>query len=353
METFNADIHNEKIEKGYKRARFVWLIGVIALALSAVLLLAGIGKYFYAKSHVAHMDEIILSDKEVKTRKLAYLDMIGCYEFASNGESGYYIAYNEDYYYLAQMTDDVYDYIEAEYEKKGDGELDIYGWTVSIPSDVRRLAIDSFNEEFGEEVVNDDTFEDIFGDIALSVHERPKLFGLDGFMNVSGGYLVAAIFSLIVGMLEFFLGKNRRKSYADVLKDESQSVLREISRESTTWFDLPKVYLTDEHIISVDASLDVIPYSDVFWTYMTEHRTNGIHDYDFMNISTKDGRLIQFGRIGTLQDKGGARFDIYNQVMGRIREKNPEARLGYSKENHDAAYANQKRAKQEKKQRSK
>ena len=330
-------LNNSLIDKEYKSSRRNMIIGVILLGLAAVLLVFGFLKTVNAKNNAVHLNDVILSEKGNKTGKVAYLDTVGFFQFASYGDDlGYYIAYDDEYMYIMTIKEKDFDYFAELFDH--DDTVRIWGYTKAIPDDCVSYAIEGVNETYGGQVVDYSNFEDMLGDVMLEAHRSVNLPAM--LFQISGTEMILSIIAFLAGLIMFLQGRSQSSSYeayADPLTTEATLLADEISGEDTKVYEKLKVILTDSHLISYNGALKIIDYADIFWAYLTKHRTNGISDYDFLNICTKDGIRTVCGTGKTFGKKNRSiTGENHDEIMNILQEKNPEVRLGYDRENMDA-----------------
>ncbi len=324
------------IRKEYDRARYTFIAGIILLVMTALLLGIGIFGYFNAKGDLPHFNDILESDRKDRTGKMAYLDIYGCYSFASDGDRDYYIAYDDTYNYMISMDEEAYEDAAEKYENS-DGLIRLTGFTVSIPEEAIPYAIESFNEDAGEDFLNEYNFADYFGDLCLAVRPEKKVFGFDGFLTVSGVFFIGSIFTLAIGLILLFTGRVRKNSFSALFDPADDRLLSEVCAEDAVWFDKIKTGLTRDHLVSINGSFDAIDYSDIFWAYITQHKTNLIRDYDYIHIADKNGRQYSFANSPTFIKKNRENTkDLHEQIFTMIRGKNPDVLIGYTQENMEA-----------------
>ena len=126
-----------------------------------------------------------------------------------------YIVYDGKYFYIACLNEDamdklqyMLDYIYSEEEMQEPEPVLIKGTATYIPDDLKKMAMDSYNEMAGKEVVNEDNFNDYFGAYYLDTYLTPK----DNISNC----LIICLFPLIMGLVFFStyqIKKNRLKSF--------------------------------------------------------------------------------------------------------------------------------------------
>ncbi len=150
-----------------------------------------------------------------------------------------------------------------------------------------------------------------------------------------GTAMFIAIGLLLIGATLIFAGKAAIRSFEKYADEDigTDALAEEINALENKVFPKLKVILSDKHLISCGGNLEVVDYQDIFWAYLTNHRTNGISDYNFLNICSKDGRRITCGNGTTLGKKNRtATNEDHGVILQTIAEKNPEARIGYTKE---------------------
>lgn len=340
---------NEIIDREYRRAKRTYVAGIAILLVTVLLLVIGTVHFFSEKNNIVSLDSIIESNTANKTRRIAYLDMDGAFGFASDDTKSYYIAFNERYFYLVSIRKDDDAYVRSQFDQSDDA-VRLYGWTAAIPAEAKQYAMESLNEELQEEFVDASNFEDVFGDVYLSITPESQLFGVDGFINISGGYAIGALFTLIAGLSLFFTGKARKKSFAPILDDGDSPLAAELNGPSATWYENLKTYVTDSYLVSLRGSLDAVRFEDIFWAYVTKHKTNGVPDYDFISLVTNDGRQLAIANSGSFGKKRKEETaSLHAELLNLIQEKNPSAMIGYTSENLAAFQELQRQIKQKKK----
>ncbi|MBR0451550.1 MAG: hypothetical protein IJI78_06115 [Oscillospiraceae bacterium] len=342
-------INEQKIKKEYKKSTWTLYAGLILLAATLLSLVLGVIKYSSSKNNVPDLETIIVEESDNKTRRIAYLDIDGCFGFASKDDVTLYIAYNPDYYYIISMDEKAIADLRNRFDQAADDELvRVYGWTIAIPEEAKAFAVEALNEELGEEVVGLDNFERMFGDVCLSVHPKEKVFSFDGFVNVSGGYFIASLFMLAGGLIMFFMGKTRKKTYEAAIKGEDLA-MAEIDSPSAVCYEKSKTILTDNYLVSYSGSYGSVSFADIVWAYITRHSTNAVHDYDYLSVATKNGKLIGLANGSVIGKRQEETYNRHMEILNRIHEKNPEAKIGYSPENLAEFTQLQKEIKEKKK----
>ncbi|MBP5280708.1 MAG: hypothetical protein J6Z03_09510, partial [Erysipelotrichaceae bacterium] len=263
-----------------------------------------------------------------------YLDTVGFYQFATYGDDlGYYIAYDEDYMYIITIREKDFDYFADQFDEKD--SVRIWGYTRAIPAEARPYAIEAANEDVDEAYVTNENFDDLFGDVMLEARRDSSINFFSMLFSVASVELIFAGIALFFGLILFFIDRSNSRSYEKYLNDEELKA--ELDSETTKLYKNARLALTDKHVVSYNGALNVLDYNDIFWVYLTKHRTNGIQDYDFLNLCTKDGRQVICGNGTTLGKKNrAATADNHNEIIELIKEKNPDVLIGYEPENISA-----------------
>ena len=206
-------LNNELIKKEYKKTTTKIVLGIVLLTAALLLLLMGTLKVSNARRNMLHLNDVIVTEADNKENQIAYLDMVGFFQFATYGDDhGYYIAYDDDFFYLIGFPDKDFDYFAQKFDTQE--SVRVYGYTKKIPEEAKPYAIDTLNEELEQEdFVSYSTFDDIFGDVMLEVKRDNSVLGLGAFLELSLVELLFAVFAAIGGTTLLAVGLADRKSF--------------------------------------------------------------------------------------------------------------------------------------------
>ena len=342
--------NSEILQKERRKQSILMYLGIALLVLAVALVSTAAIQVFGGKKNAEHLNDVIVREGEDKTGLPAYADFDGYFQFASYGdELGYYIAYDQDYFYIMSIPEKDYDYFEKQFDGS-DNSVRFWGYTEKVPSEAKSYAIESLNEEMEEKFVDFDNFDDVFGDVMLAADKESNVFGIKSMFNRKGHLTVPGLLCALFGVILFLTGRNGVKNY-DRLFDSSdlngQRILSEVNSGSAKWFEDLRVFLTDHYIVSARGGVAAVAFSEIFWAYVTRHRTNGIQDYNFLTLCTKDGRRINCGNGRTAGKKHRARTEEeHTALLETIAQKNPEVLIGFTKAISDAFTALCKQLKQ-------
>lgn len=187
--------HKNNLKK-YKEIR---LILYVAICISFLFLFFGI-LLSYKEPQILPLNNLIINKKQ-DTYKNAYINIkfnpILFAEYA-NESNKYYIVQDGEYMYIAFLDDKLYkDIIKTDFQKDS---FKIVGYTKQIPRDVKELAISTYNEMIGKELINEENIDSYFGNIYLDTSKTINIF------NTFFG-----IFAIIFGISSFGLIKIRKQ----------------------------------------------------------------------------------------------------------------------------------------------
>lgn len=233
----------------------------------------------------------------------------------------YYFLTDKDYLYVGYL--DYATYQKLNRDDISDKPIMIKGVTKLIPDDVIDIAIEVYNEYLDEEFLTKGNYKSYIGEICID--------------TVSD--LVDNLFQIILGSSFVFIGViyliifvfRKRK----VIKLKKNLILWEQLQkelESTETIDYYKfgLCLSPSYIVDGLQGLTIIPYTDVVWVYLHEHKYNGFVCNRYLVIITKNKKKIQIAELGGIHPKAK---NTYMKIMEEIHKKNQNILIGYTKEN--------------------
>ena len=202
--------------KGYLIAAVVFL--VLALAFDVLM-------YF---SYKDDMKNIVKLADVTEEGKYASVDaQIMTDYFATNDYSGVehktYIIFDDRYMYIVDLDEknrerleEIYDYsYNSSEDTPVPSSVELKGMTKEIPSDLKEITIDSYNEMIGEEFLNSSNFSTYFGTVYLDTYESP--------MTDYPFTLVISLPFIIIGLVFLFtyftMTKNTKKVWLNMQID--------------------------------------------------------------------------------------------------------------------------------------
>ena len=308
---------NERLEKMIKKDRTLLILGIAFL-----FAIAGCVYWIYtiSKSDTSKIPQIMEVDK-VET--LSYLNTrIAPYEFAANQDESEWLAIVMDennYLYIVRLTSDEYDKIYEYFGRFKDSEeivpFRIVGHTKEFDSKIQELAIDAYNEgsESEDDVITEDNFNEYFGYFYLDMSSE-KDYSIPAVL-----IFVSSIFSITFLALGLVSTSKTKKTI------ESEEYQRAIEELNNPEYETKSAILTKNYIIYSNCGLNIVSYKDVTWVYRHTYRYNGVpnHSFAYYVRGSKKMNLISFGFNQKQAD----------DLVAYVSKKNPNALVGYTKEN--------------------
>ena len=321
-------------EKNIKSGKKFLIVGTILLIITCAF---SILMFFSYQSDMKNPTKLIDIKEEGKYAKVSASVMTDY--FATNDYTGRehksYFIYDNQYMYIVDLNektrkelDVIYNY---SYDQNEDAvapnSVEIKGMTKKIPSDLKQIAINAYNELYGEKLVNNSNFSTYFGDVYLDTYESPMTDFSYTFVYSFPFLLIGLIFLFSYFKISHTTKKNKMK-YNEVW----DKILKEVN-DSELYYKKAKLYLTNSYIISYQNGLEIYDYKDVVWVYPHEYRYNGAVTQKSIFVVTKNGKAHKLSTLSTSK-KNKILFDeLYNTLMNKM----PDVLKGYTKENIKAA----------------
>lgn len=323
-------IHNEKIMKARNANKVLMIVGIILIIVSLVFFYFAFTRNSSDEKNVKYFNDYIEHDGD-RVGARTYLDVKYLSESVvvyDDTTDAYYFASDGTYTYMVYLKRNYAEKILARKDLDKNPER-IAGITKKIGSDVQKIAIDVYNQYFieeNDEKVTNYTFYKIFGDLYLDSTET--------FSTAVSGFLFGGIFffgfGLILSIVGFVFVKRFNKNINNIPTDEFNRIENEMGSPDCEFYYGNKVVLTKSFLIMMDNKFAYYKYDDIIWIYRVEHKTNGIHTADAINLCLKDGKSYQICYSGIGSSKQRAQYDaVWNKLVGN----NPNIIIGYTPDN--------------------
>ena len=324
----------EEFLKNIQSGKVTLIVGIAFLVMS---LLIGVVSIFEKNKEMQNPTP--LGDVE-KENVYASVDVSVMTDyFATNDYAGIehktYFVWDDQYIYIVDLNDKnrealngIYDYSYAEEETERPEAVTIKGMTKTIPSDLKKLAIDTYNELYDKKVLTTSNFSDYLGVVYLDTFESP--------MSDLSMDLIVCLPSLIIGAIVLFVYFHKNsvtKKCIARLENKWDTVLNEMEASDTFYYKKAKLYLTRSYLISYMNGLEVYDYNDIVWIYPHEYRYNGSLSQKSIFVVTKDSKAHKLATVSASK-KNLIMFDeMYDTFTNRV----PNVLSGYTKENKEKA----------------
>lgn len=319
---------NELVKKEQKKRKKTLWIGLIFIGFAIIFIMIGGNMQTEAEKNKPSLNSVIISKDNDKSGKTAYMDVYyPPYKFAIRDDitDAYYIVSDKNYYYIVYMSEE--DFNKLNKEDINENPIRITGVTALTTTDIKKLAIDAYNEAMdGEDnKITIADFDNYFGSVYLNTTSEAVESG--------GGLTVLGVFSFFIGVIMIIVYFVKKIVFKKTMKKigESQIMLIDNEMNGKEAFYYPKAHLclTDNYIINFGLKFDVIKYDDIIWLYSSTFRYNGIKTNQNIVVLTKDNKTHTIANIDVVTKK---KKEAYDEIFNTIISKNKNIIVGYTKE---------------------
>jgi hypothetical protein len=244
-------------------------------------------------------------------------------EFASDFKetNHYYFAYDEEFLpYIIQLHGKLPEgslKIQAYlYDESGEAPepVTFYGMSAPIEEDIRKYAMEGYNEIWGEELVTEDNFSDYFGEYYLDTTKKP----VSGVSETVYSFFAIALMAAAMGtvVLIWNLHSPKFKKSRATLKAWPKEKLLALDEQLQDChifaYEKEQLYLTNDSIITGAEGFEVFSYGDVDRVYeaitMMKKR---------LMAETKNHRYHTL-----ILKKGGGRRkeEVFRELAGQVKK---------------------------------
>lgn len=332
-------VNNESLKLYLKKKKRLALAGSIILALS---ILAPVIYSIYSHNEevsakntaVYNMDDAAeyekASVKSIGEIKVSYVPIL--FYSPSSGDYGVYMISTDNGIYIAELDDK--EYQKAMKELKDTGVATLHGYYDTLLDMGKENAVTFYNESTGEDIDLDD-YDELFGKYCLVVEESYNGSGISEDDIETA--VIFAMFPCILGLFLLYFGMTPVHSFKKTMcrLNDSEYAMLESDLKSATTKEIIKnaFYCTNKYIFTYYTDTRLIPYSDIVWAYVKINKQYGkdiTYTIEILDIYKGSYSLPALAACE-------ANMDLANFVLNLIAQKNPKARIGYTKENIDAA----------------
>lgn len=318
------DFSNEKVGKEYSKFKNMLFIGLFFYVLAVAIICWG---YFKGDTEGESLHEIIINNPVEK--KKGYIDVVDeLYNFAyyKGDPSEFYFALDKDYFYVIKMNKSKVNQFKNASEEN---PIRITGITKKVPSDIKKLAIEYYNEGVDKDKqlkVSD--FDSWFGAVYIDL-EAQDLNNADIAYVIAGLVMIFGFAFTVAGGLAV---RRFKKKVERLEPEERQKIDKEMNDPEAFYYKNAHTYLTKNYIVNFMSTFEAIPYKEVIWVYKFELRQNGIKSQQSIQVMTKDGKNHTIATLTALTKKAN---DVFNEILETVAERSTNALIGYTKENRE------------------
>lgn len=238
-------------------------------------------------------------------------------------EDKYYFLSDGEYAYIAYLD---YQTVQEINNITNSGSIvKLTGITKKIPSDIKNIAIDVYNDILGDNLITQDNFESYFGSIYLDVTSP---------INDNTVYVLLSIVFGVIGLLILISYITFRvitnKTIKNLSLEEWHKINSEIEEASTNYYKKAKLYLTKNYLVYFSRGMNAIKYTDILWMYPFELRQYGFTTTKSIVIVDKKNKKHVIAGISNLSRSSK---NTYDEIFSTIMNKNKNIFIGFTSEN--------------------
>lgn len=245
----------------------------------------------------------------------------------------FYFVMDDDYIMIAKLDSEnfkkltnIIKYTYSEIDDMPEPQI-LYGITRKIPNELKNLAISSYNEMFGEDLLNSSNFEDFMGTLYLDTSCTPYSNYILACNIIA---LIGGIYTIVVFILYL---TSYIKSNTTIKRVTNNGTLDDIYTQfkapTNTSYSKQNIMFLNDYVISYHRVLEIIKYQDIVWFYEYTLRRNGFETNRYMIVLTKDGKKHYICTKATL----GKNYQTFKEIFTELMQLCPYSLVGYTKEN--------------------
>ena len=333
---------NIYVKKEYKKKILPLIIGIIFLLIAAFTWYLREGVVNEKLKNTKDLHETILMDDNIEKSSYVTINYYpyGFADYEDDENNAYYIVADEKYFYIAYMNKKKVEKLTKEELQNG---VKLEGSTASVPYDVKKLAVDAYNEWYSDvedfKPIYTAQFDDMFGSIYLDTTKTKYALTTE----YNGIYIVSLLIGICLTIYGAYITISYRRRLSKLTTDEIIMLDNEMNNNGK-FFNKADLFLTDKYLIDFH-KFNYFDYKDIKWVYTHIQRTNGVKSNESLVISLKDGTTHFIASTsGSKKMK-----PIYEEIYEMISTKNPDVRIGYTNEYIKLNQEEYKKIKEEKK----
>lgn len=326
--------NKNKLKKSLKKYNMKMLILISILAIILLICIC-----VYAKKNKEPIPEAIDLVTATKTNQYATVKVQFLSEpFATKNGQEYSFIVDEDktiYIVKLSMKDSnrlkqikEYTYSKNQNEQMPES-IQIFGRTAEITSDLKKVAIESYNEMYDSKDLNDNNFSEYLGDVYLDTN----LSAVDHSSEEAISILSIAI--IVYSLIEYFKNKFiTNKTIKEYKKNGTlECIYDQLNQIDTEEVIVNKLFLTKEYLVVAMKKLIIIKYEDINWIYPINIMRYGNIVEKCIEIIKKNKQKIKIFKMGISNKNRQKDMDTFSIIYNEICKRVPDALKGYTEEN--------------------
>ncbi len=321
------EVKSKQIQEILKKAKTNLVVWIIVLICAAAIMALSFFMSDLRKSTSLHE---ILAAGESPENKLVHVEVSEKpYVFAyypGDTTGKFYFLMDKEFMYVGFLSEKTFK--ELDVDSITENPVTVKGMTKKIPSDIKKLALEAYNEAVDKEnKITSSEFADYFGLIYLDETEVDYMQVILLLVGVIGWFagLGGAISQVIV-----VIRLNRTIKKFD--EKEWETINKEMESDDAFYYKNAKLALTKNYLIDFAGGFKPIKYRDILWMYKYEYRYNGVKTQMSIILYTEDKKRHVVAALPGYTKKSKV---VNEEIMETILKKNEKMLVGYTKENRN------------------
>lgn len=330
-----------KIESAFLGSYIYMALCILVIIISSVVV------FFLIRSRDAKMPEAVNLRMVSHNSQYAKIDMqmmtdgFASYEkehfifFKQDTGERFHFAFDEENIYIIKLYEgdeekfkDIieYTYSESEDDTPPKKEL-LLGASKRIPKDLMTIAVQEFRLGFNDEVSSDEEIRAEIGQYYLNIGEAPKR-SVDDYLIL----LISIIILAFGGVIKYIVAASKSKKQMNLIEEQGklQELYMQIDDRNAEEYEVERVILTKDYLVSLYPSISIIKYKDIAWVYVRKTLMRfAIETNRAIVIRTYDGKKHLIGKIATSKKYN----EIFDESVKEIISRCPGSLVGFTKEN--------------------
>ena len=238
----------------------------------------------------------------------------------------FYFLMDEEYMYVGFLSEKTFKKLDV--DSINENHVTVKGMTKKIPSDIKKLALEAYNEAVDKEnQLTSSEFGDYFGLIYLDETETDYMQVILLLVGVIGWFAgLAGTISQIIVVVRL------NKTIKKFDEKEWETINKEMESDDAFYYKNAKLALTKNYIIDFAGGFKPIKYRDILWMYKYEYRYNGVKTQVSIILYTEDKKRHVVAALPGYTKKSK---EVNKEIMETIMQKNEKMLVGYTKENRN------------------
>ena len=321
------EVKSKQIQDILKKAKTNLVVWIIVAICSMAIVALSVFMNDFRKSTSLHE---ILAAGESPENKLVHVEVSEKpYVFAyypGDNTGKFYFLMDEEYMYVGFLSEKTFK--ELDVDSINENHVTVKGMTKKIPSDIKKLALEAYNEAVDKEnEITSSEFGDYFGLIYLDETETDYMQVILLLVGVIGWFAgLAGTISQIIVVVRL------NKTIKKFDEKEWETINKEMESDDAFYYKNAKLALTKNYIIDFAGGFKPIKYRDILWMYKYEYRYNGVKTQVSIILYTEDKKRHVVAALPGYTKKSK---EVNKEIMETIMQKNEKMLVGYTKENRN------------------